>query len=291
MYVETSQGTPMRGLWGASGTASSDGAGDSLLGAFESDEASSLGGNADVIYKLIHAVENTHFSPVLLPYPADVVDRATGLVVAQTALIDELVQQEQADNAEQQEQTLIPFKRSDMAKYEIQRVQFLLCELLRCRLQLIEKLCFAIAHEAASSVPDGEGGAVSGPKPYLSSSSAAGASASPLRRPYAELLSPNERAIAARLAQLKHAAMLASGLRNVPEALQHLVPALPHGEGPEILPVVAVDRHVFVYLLQDMEGPIELAPDVSETMSRGEIFLVPFSSLGHFVADGRARLI
>jgi GINS complex subunit 4 len=279
MYVESADSTPMRGLWGP-GSGGQPNDDSDLFTSSSADErvAYEAAGNAGVIYKLIHAVENTHFSPVLLPYPKEVVDRVTELIIAQTRAIEDLVQVERSENDNDPQQIqLIPFKRSDMAKFELQRVQFLLCELLRCRIRLIEKLCFLILHEENSSISGGDPSST--------------ALSPPLARPYSELLSPNEKAIALRLAQLKHACMMSSGLRNLPEPLQQLVPALPHGEGQEILPVVESGKHVFVYMLQDIAGPIELAPDVTETMSQGEIFLVPFMSLGHLVADGRARLI
>ena len=273
MFVEPHSSAPMRGLWSDPGTGAGGADANEPFSATRSDDGD---GHANLIYQLIYAVENTHHSPTLLPYPQAVVDSITGLVVAQTKAVEDLVEverQEQEQALQLGEATFLPFHRSDILKFELQRVQFLLCELLRSRLHLIDKLCFLITDEVA-----GAAAARGGPQARTTTA-------------FSELLSSNELAIALRIAKMKHACMLSSGLRNAPEPLQHLVPNLPHGEGPEILPVVELGKHVCVYLLQDIAGPVELAPDVSETMSKGEIFLVPFASLSQFVADGRARLI
>lgn len=261
MFAEDDARMTPRGLW-------TDGATD--------DDSTST---SDVIRRLIHAVGNDHHAPDIIPYPTQLVDAVSECIVRQGRIAAELIEEEKAAAA-LQEFSYLPFKRSDIIKIEIQRIQFLLCELLRSRIRKIEKLAFAIV-SAGESSDSTSGGNMS---PGAASSQRAG-------NPYTDILSPNEMLIAHRLAGLRHACMLNSGLRHVPDPLQMLVPNLPHGEGQEILPVVDLGKHVFVFILQDIGHVVELAPGLNETLTKGEIFLVPYKALQSLVLDGKARLM
>lgn len=232
------------------------------------------GGSASsLIPLLIEATENERHAPDLLPYPGAVIDGVVRQVALRRSQVSALSEQEKAAAAAAPSATsLLPFRPSDIMGLELQRVQFFLCELLRCRLRKIEALCTSIYYEGCQE--DG-------------SSNTPTLSASLLQRGH---LSPNERVVADRLATSKQKAVLQVGLQASPEPLQHLTPNPPMAEGLEILPTPNLNTYVFGVALEDL-GVVQVAEYAEQTIEAGDIFLIPYRTFRPYVMAGQVRLV
>lgn len=235
-------------------------------------------GSSSVVMELVYAAENERNCPTILPYPTDIIHRASLAIVHHTHVADALEEEEQREAKDNvQGISLLPFRPAGIMRADIQRLKFFVGELLRTRLAKIEKLCTTIAHEGA--VDDALDGAISFTPP--SGSDAAG-----LR----SALSSNELMLAEQLAALQKQCVYQGGLHLIPEPLQHLTPHPPHGEGIEMLPQPNTSSYVFVLALVDL-GVVTIAADVEQEIRTGEIFLIPYKVVAPFVVEGRARLV
>ncbi|RNF26537.1 GINS complex subunit 4 [Trypanosoma conorhini] len=220
---------------------------------------------SSLLKSIIQATENERCAPDILPYPEAVVDGVAAQIAAQNEQISRLSAQEKQQTAERAPGTsLLPFQPSDIMALEVQRAQFFLSELLRCRLRKIESLALSIFYEgqANSDAP------------------------TQLR----ERLSHNEIIVADRLAELVSKYVLQAGLQAAPTELQYLVPNPPYAEGVELLPVPDLDQYVFCVVLDDL-GVVRLGEDAEQTVHAGEIFLVPYRAFRPYILDGRVRLV
>ncbi|KEG14627.1 GINS complex subunit 4 [Trypanosoma grayi] len=225
----------------------------------------SSSGFGSLLKSLIQATENERCAPDILPYPEAVVDGVAAQIAAQNEQIKRLSEEEKQKVAEGESgASLLPFKQSDIMALEVQRAQFFLCELLRCRLRKIEALSQSIFYEGQSSVD----------------------APTQLRG----MLSHNEVIVADRLAEAAGKCVMQAGLQSAPAELQHLFPSSPYGEGMEILPLPDLDRYVFCVVLEDL-GVVRLGEDAVQTVHAGEIFLVPYRSFRPYIVEGRARLV
>ncbi|KAK7200260.1 DNA replication complex GINS protein SLD5 [Novymonas esmeraldas] len=249
--------------------------------------------SAAAIQLLMEATANERFSPEVLPYPSSAINTVVDLIQRTQARLEELTAEETRNAAAR---SLLPFRPSDIISLELQRVQFFLCELLRCRLRKIERLALAIYYEGLTATQ---------PPAQLSVSrggaDGAGASASPaaaaalpeVRVPQRPHLSPKEQWVADRLARSMHTAVVESGLRSAPAALQHLVPHSSETEGLEVLPEPDLGAYVFGVALEDL-GVVNLGEggqDASRAISAGELFLTPYNNFRPYVMSGQVRLV
>jgi GINS complex subunit 4 len=243
--------------------------------------SSSSGGHAgssSIVMDLIYATENERNCPTILPYPTDIMHRASMAIVHHTQLADGLEVEEQREAKDNMQGiSLLPFRPAGIMRADIQRLKFFVGELLRTRLIKVEKLCTTIAHEGTTD--DAFDGAISFTPP--SGSDGAG-----LR----SALSSNELMLAEQLAALQLQCVYQGGLHLIPEPLQHLIPHPPHGEGIEMLAQPNTAAYVFVLALVDL-GVVAIAPDVEQDIRAGEIFLIPYKVLAPFVVEGKARLV
>nr|CCD13516.1 unnamed protein product [Trypanosoma congolense IL3000] len=219
----------------------------------------------DLLKSLIQATENERCAPDILPYPEAVIDG----VIAQMALQNEQIRLLSAEEKQKAATSstgisLLPFKPSDIMALEVQRAQFFLVELLRCRLRKIESLALTIHYESQS-----------------------GANAPTHLRDH---LSHNEVIVADRLAELITRCVRQAGLQSVPPELQQLVPNPPYAEGVEVLPLPDVDRYVFCVVLDDL-GVVRLGEDAEQTVHAGEVFIVPYHTFRPYILEGRVRLV
>lgn len=229
-----------------------------------------------LVLELIYCTENERNCPTILPYPFDLIKRVTAQLIRHEESADALEKQEQDAARDGSATSLLPFRPSDVVRVEHQRVKFFLSELLRTRLSKIEELCTAIVYEKVEEDTVGV--------PTMTPPS--GSSSSGLRW----ALSPNELLVAEQLVKLRQDCMTRGALHQLPAPLQSLLPNLPHGEGTEILPVSDTDVYVFMLALEDL-GVVQLAVDTTQDITAGEIFLLPYSVISHFVIEGRARLV
>lgn len=238
---------------------------------------SSSGGGASasaLLHLLMEATENERHCPDILPYPTSVVDSVVAQMAHRLEEVQRLSSEERQQAAESASGTsLLPFKPSDIMTLELQRVQFFLCEFLRCRLRKIEALCVSIYYEGL--LESGE---------YTPEEMAM------VRQPQRANLSPNERVVADRLAHATQQAVLESGLKAVPGDLQRLVPHLPHGEGAEILPVPDASTYVFGVALEEL-GIVQLGEGAEQAIHAGEVFLMPYRTFRPYVVVGQVRLV
>lgn len=217
-----------------------------------------------IVDDLTTAAQNERHAPDLLPYPEGLIAEVSSRIVQAKAAIDEKDKKDkQEQESDEHERSALPFKPQDLMKMEVQRVSFLLAELLRTRVRKIEKVCFLIDHDPQQFVGDG---------------------ANP------PLLSENEIILAQQMARLIHSSVLNSGLSRAPEPLQKLTPNLPHGEGDEILPRFDLSKHVFVLVLEDM-GLMELGFDTTQEVRCGDVFLVQYSQFKSLIVEGKAQLV
>ncbi|KPI86773.1 hypothetical protein ABL78_4142 [Leptomonas seymouri] len=247
--------------------------------------------SAAAIQLLMEATANERFSPEILPYPSSTVSTVIGLLRASQQRLDRRIEEEMRENT----RSLLPFRPSDIQHLELQRVQFFLCELLRCRLRKINQLCLSLWYEgqvaqrreqrSATEPPaEGEDGVAA-----VSSSSLLPEVLVAQRRN----LSPREVVVADRLAENVHRAVLESGLQSAPPALQHLVPHLPDAEGLEVLSEPHLGAYVFGVALEDL-GVVNLGEgvqDASRAVNAGELFLTPYHNFRPFVMSGQVRLV
>ncbi|KAG8341056.1 putative DNA replication complex GINS protein SLD5 C terminus [Trypanosoma vivax] len=223
------------------------------------------GASGSLMKSLIQATENERCSPDILPYPQAIIDSVVAQIAAQSEQISYLSSEEKQKAAESTTGvSLLPFKPSDLMALEVQRTQFFLCELLRCRLRKIESLALTIFYEGQP-----------------------GSDATTHLR---DMLSYNEIVAADRLAQLIGKSVLQSGMQSAPADLQHLVPHQPYAEGAEILPLPDLDRYVFCVVLDDL-GVVQLGEDAEQTVRAGEVFIVPYRAFRPYILEGRVRLI
>lgn len=240
-------------------------------------------GAAAAIQLLMEATANERFSPELLPFPASTVNTVTGLLrTTQAGLLRRVEEEKRAAT-----RSLLPFRPSDIIALELQRIQFFLCELLRCRLRKIHQLCLALWYEGQVAQQQEQQETAGDP------SASAAAALPEVRVPQRRNLSPRELVVADRLAMCVHRAVLESGLQSAPPSLQHLVPHLPEAEGLEILPEPNLGAYVFGVALEDL-GVVNLGEgmqDASRAISAGELFLTPYQNFRPFVMSGQVRLV
>ncbi|AAZ10514.1 hypothetical protein, conserved [Trypanosoma brucei brucei TREU927] len=218
-----------------------------------------------LLKSLIQATENERCAPDILPYPEAIVDSVVAQIVAQNEQIRLLGTDERQKAAGSDSGvSLLPFKPSDIMALEVQRAQFFLCELLRCRLRKIEALALTINYESQS-----------------------GAEAHTQLR---EHLSHNEIVVADRLAELISKCVRQAGLQSAPSELQQLVPNAPYAEGNEVLPIPDIDHYVFCVVLDDL-GVVRLGDDAEQTVHAGEVFIVPYRTFRPYILEGRVRLV
>lgn len=262
----------------ASGTASTAGGGVAGI-------ASTQSASAAAIQLLIEATANERFSPEVLPYPESTVNAVVDLIQRTQQRLETLVSSEMQESATR---SLLPFRRSDIIGLELQRVQFFLCELLRCRMRKIDQLAMSIYYEgqlAAEAAPgtDNASQAPSTPSTALPE----------VRVPQRRHLSAKEQWVADRLARSAHAAVVESGLHAAPAALQHLVPFPSEAEGLEVLPEPDLGAYVFGVALEDL-GVVNLGEggqDASRAINAGELFLTPYRNFRPHVMSGQVRLV
>ncbi|CAD2218616.1 GINS complex subunit 4 [Angomonas deanei] len=234
--------------------------------------AFAAGGSAsDVIGGLIQACECERFCPDILPYPSELIDRAATQIARSHSRADQLAEQERREAADSESgSSLLPFKASNILKLEVQRCQFFLTELLRCRIRKIESLSCLIAYERVLE-EEGDGTAA-------------------VEHPQRHHLSDNEKVVADRLAEMAQQCVLRSGMQSAPVQLRSLVPNPPYGEGMEILPQPDVNVYIFGAALEDL-GVVELDDGASQEIKAGEVFLMPYRTLRPFVVGGQVRLV
>ncbi|GET90518.1 hypothetical protein, conserved [Leishmania tarentolae] len=249
--------------------------------------------SAAAIQLLIEATANERFSPEVLPYPANTISTVVRFIQQTQERLEALVEEEKREGAAR---SLLPFRPSDIMGLEMQRIQFFLCELLRCRLRKIEHLATSIYYEGLvagqSSTPQSGPGQADEIE-ALSSASAAAAALPEVRVPQRQNLSPKEQWVADRLAQSAHAALMESGLQSMPAALQYLTPHSPEAEGLEILPEPDLGAYVFGVALEDL-GVVNLGEggqDASRAINAGELFLTPYNNFRPYVMSGQVRLV
>ncbi|KAG5490328.1 hypothetical protein JKF63_00448 [Porcisia hertigi] len=249
---------------------------------------------AAAIQLLMEATANERFSPEVLPYPASTINTVVDLLQRTQERLEKTVAEEKREGAER---TLLPFRPSDIMDLEMQRVQFFLCELLRCRLRKIESLSMSIFYEGVVAAQSPA--SLPGPGHVNETGEASPAPTSArtvlpeVRVPQRQHLSPKEQWVADQLARSAHAALMDSGLRSMPAALQYLVPHPSEAEGMEILPEPDLGAYVFGVALEDL-GVVNLGEggqDASRAIDAGELFLTPYHNLRPYVMSGQVRLV
>ncbi|CCW59719.1 unnamed protein product [Phytomonas sp. EM1] len=237
------------------------------------DEGNAPKVSASFVSSLVQATENERHCPDILLYPAALIDTAVGLIAHQQERVRQLSEAEKQASALESpdSMSLLPFKPSDIMSLELQRLQFFLCELLRCRLRKIEAMCMSIYYEGLL-----EGGA---PPPEVE-----------IRSPQRGFLSHNERVVADRLAVASRQAALQAGLAGAPEPLQHLVPHPPDGEGGEVLPEPDLNTYVFGLALVDL-GVVRVGEYAEQSIQSGDLFLMPYWTFRPYVRAGQVRLV
>jgi GINS complex subunit 4 len=268
--------------------------GSLLSGVAHTPVSSTTSSAAAAVQLLMEATANERFSPEILPYPASTVNAITGLLRTSQQRLANRIEEEKRENT----RSLLPFRPSDIMYLELQRIQFFLCELLRCRLRKINQLCLSLWYEghaaATSSAASATETSVSRDEEAQSLAGSASTSALPeVRVPQRRNLSPREVVVADRLAESVHRAVLESGLQSIPSPLQHLVPHPPEAEGLEILPEPNLGAYVFGVALEDL-GVVNLGEgvqDASRAISAGELFLTPYHNFRPFVMSGQVRLV
>ncbi|CAG9577967.1 conserved hypothetical protein [Leishmania major strain Friedlin] len=248
--------------------------------------------SAAAIQLLIEATANERFSPEVLPYPATTISTVVHLIQRTQERVEAMVAEEKREGAAR---SLLPFRPSDIMGLEMQRIQFFLCELLRCRLRKIEHLATSIYYEGLragqSSMPQSGLGQADETEAFSSASAAA--ALPEVRVPQRQNLSLKEKWVADRLAKSAHAALMASGLQSMPAALQYLVPYPSEAEGLEILPEPDLGAYVFGVALEDL-GVVNLGEggqDASRAINAGELFLTPYHNFRPYVMSGQVRLV
>ncbi|KAG5474172.1 hypothetical protein CUR178_04284 [Leishmania enriettii] len=254
--------------------------------------AATQSASAAAIQLLMEATANERFSPEVLPYPASAIDTVVGFVHRAQERLEAMVAEEKREGAAR---SLLPFRPSDIMGLEMQRVQFFLCELLRCRLRKIEHLAMSIYYEGLVAAQSAEAqpgmeqtdGSVAPP------SASAAAALPEVRVPQRQNLSPKEQWVADQLARSAHAALMESGLQSMPAPLQYLIPHPPEAEGLEILPEPDLGAYVFGVALEDL-GVVNLGEggqDASRAINAGELFLTPYHNFRPYIISGQVRLV
>ncbi|KAG5473879.1 hypothetical protein LSCM1_04514 [Leishmania martiniquensis] len=279
---------------GISNTLELDGFSLASMGSRGGAAAATQSPSAAALQMLMEATANERFSPEVLPYPAAAIDAVVGFVQQAQERLEAMVAEEKREGATS---SLLPFRPSDIMGLEMQRVQFFLFELLRCRLRKIEHLAMSIYYEGLVAAQSAESPSEVGhseENAALSSSSASAAAALPaVRVPQRQNLSPKEQWVADQLARSAHAALIESGLQLMPAALQHLVPHPSEAEGLEILPEPELGAYVFGVALEDL-GVVNLGEggqDASRAINAGELFLTPYQNFRPYVMSGQVRLV
>ncbi|KPA80629.1 hypothetical protein ABB37_04820 [Leptomonas pyrrhocoris] len=246
---------------------------------------------AAAIQLLMEATSNERFSPEVLPYPASTVNAVTGLLRTMQQRVARRVEEEKRTQA----RSLLPFRPSDIMHLELQRIQFFLCELLRCRLRKINQLCLSLWYEGQAAQQRQRRSATAAAEDEEGTAAAAASSSllPEVSVPQRRNLSPREVFVADRLAETVHRAVLESGLQSAPAPLQHLVPHPPDAEGLEVLSEPNLGAYVFGVALEDL-GVVNLGEgvqDASRAINAGELFLTPYHNFRPFVMSGQVRLV
>lgn len=234
-------------------------------------ERPSAGGNASSIVELLkEAAENERHCPDILPYPSRIVESAVAQLARTQIRVRHLAEEEKREAADPDRgRSLLPFKPSDIIALELQRAQFFLCELLRCRLRKVEMLATTIYYEGLQEAEGAESGVL---------------------LPQRRHLSENEKVVADRLAELSQNLLLRVGLQAAPPELRRLTPNPPYAEGIEVLPVPDIDQYVFGVALEDL-GVVDLGENAAQVINGGEIFLMPYRTFRPYVISGHVRLL
>ncbi|CCW67298.1 unnamed protein product [Phytomonas sp. Hart1] len=224
------------------------------------------------VTSLVNATESERHCPDILRYPTALIDTAVGFIAHQQERVRQLLEAEKKASARELSDTvsLLPFKPSDIMSLELQRLQFFLCELLRCRLRKIEAMCMSIYYEGL--LEENHATEVEVPSPQRG------------------FLSHNERIVADRLAIASRKAALQVGLSGVPEALQHLLPHPPDGEGNEVLPEPDLNTYVFGIALVDLDM-VRVGKNSEQSIQSNDLFLMPYSTFRPYVRAGQVRLV
>lgn len=218
-----------------------------------------VAGGATIAWKLITLVENERHAPEILPYPDAIVSEALQGLAHQTEVIASLIQarkERDADSSASASASFLPFGPEDLLRVEVQRLQYLVTDLLRIRLKKIHRYASLIASDTSA---------------------------------YATTLTPNETAVALRIHTLVQQAVLDGGLRLVAPELQSILPS-PHAEGPECLPTPDLRRFVFATALQPMQLQL---PDVlqPQDMKPGDVWICRYEDLRPYLLAGQLRLL
>lgn len=214
------------------------------------------GGAMGTAERLIALCGNERFAPEILPYPADEVTTILDKIAAQNVVIAQLTEDRKAKVATEGV-SLVPFRAEDLYRLEVQRLQYLVSDLLRLRLRKIQHYATAIAHS-----PDD----------------------------YAAILSPNELVVAQRMAELVQQAVHDGGLRLLPEQLRFLRPNPPYAEGPECLPAPALDEYIFAMPLEPFQFKLDDV-DTEKNAVPGEVWMMPYRNVRPFLMSGQMRLV
>eukprot|EP00760_Papus_ankaliazontas_P034270 PhM_4_TR7087/c0_g1_i1/m.55941/K10735/GINS4, SLD5; GINS complex subunit 4 len=173
-----------------------------------------------------------------------------------TTTLREIMQREAAagDVSASQPVTTLAFNPFDVIMHEVVQCKYILSNFLRMRLDKI----FARAHA------------------FVADEAALGK------------MSPQERSIVASYAEYEERAMLAGGLRSIPESLRSLRPTPPAGDGPEITAPVPGKQHVFIEVLEDV-GPWDIQGHLEE-LRAGDVYAVPREFISELLDTGKVTL-
>ena len=279
-------------------------------------------GELSLLEALVIVTQNERLSPDVLKYPQDLIDGALASLAAQRRIVDVAIERHQErlrrklggfsadDDDDEGDYSLpgggteiqhlvtgaslqLPIQPHDILRLEMTRLEFLVSELLRVRLQKIHQLCHRIH--------------------YLSDA-------------YTTLLSEKEAIMASKFCELYEDAVLQSAMGPVtmanaaqrgttPKAAarQYFTPSLSDGaglagaspsasaplslssQGPSSaghnpLPVPDKRARVFVCALEDL-GQVDVAPNVSTNVAEGETLLTPLDVFETALNQRKARLL
>ena len=214
---------------------------------------------------LIQALQNERHAPELLPYPELLVNETLDLLNARAA---NAIPQPVDPNAPP---SLLAFKPSDLYRMEMQRINFLVSDLIRIRLKKIQERCFRIQY-------------------FMEEWKTNGRVEDPTGQFLVDALSENEKHFAEKLGQYFTTAMMEGGMKHFPLQYQSLVPG-PRGEEMEMIEDVPLSKHVVVTILDNDLGAVDLGYGARQEVQAGDIFLVQYGVFRELILTGKARLV